>query len=330
MAVRLLALFFFGEKMKKIAIVSLKGGVGKSSVVAGLGSALVGRGYKVGILDIDVTGSNIHSALGLSEPPKWQLDSINEKVIVPEVNGYWLLSIASYTGEEYAVLWEESHNAELIDAKNKINKLQNELKEKLTWNWQKADKLKLLDMLEEIRRQIDNVLASSKWRFVRELLSDEIVTWPEPLDFMIADLPPSTSSEMFSFFDQVKDLFGVIIVSQPAKISTTGLIRTIDLLRVRQIPILGLVSNQDNFLTSRGELEYQFLSPRVDLREIAQKARIPFLVSIPQTGSGEKVKPYFAELAEKVISSKPVVLKEVTLGRRLKRKVVKGIIRRRF
>ena len=321
---------FFVEKMKKIAIIALKGGVGKSSVVAGLGSALVGRDYKVGFLDIDVTGSNLYSALGLDKSPKWPLDSINEKVIVPEVNGYWLLSIASYTGEEYAVLWEESHNAELIDAKNKINKLQNELKEKLTWNWQKADKLKLLDMLEEIRRQIDNVLASSKWRFVRELLSDEIVTWPEPLDFMIADLPPSTSSEMFSFFDQVKDLFGVIIVSQPAKISTTGLIRTIDLLRVRQIPILGLVSNQDNFLTSRGELEYQFLSPRVDLREVAQKARIPFLVSIPQTGSGEKVKPYFAELAEKVISSKPVVLKEVTLGRRLKRKVVKGIIRRRF
>ena len=34
--------------MKKVAVVALKGGVGKSSLVAGLGLALVDRGYKVG------------------------------------------------------------------------------------------------------------------------------------------------------------------------------------------------------------------------------------------------------------------------------------------
>jgi len=51
-------------------------------------------------------------------------------------------------------------------------------------------------------------------------------------------------------------------------------------------------------------------------------------VSIPQTSSKEKVKTYFLKLANKVIDSKPVVLKEVTLGRKFKRKLVKGIIRR--
>ncbi|MBA7590130.1 hypothetical protein ES708_32236 [subsurface metagenome] len=38
--------------MKKIAVVALKGGVGKSSVVAGLGLALVEKVFKVGLLDI--------------------------------------------------------------------------------------------------------------------------------------------------------------------------------------------------------------------------------------------------------------------------------------
>ncbi len=300
--------------MKKVAVVALKGGVGKSSVVAGLGLALVEKEYRVGFLDIDITGSNLYSALGLTHSPKWELDSIDEKVIVPEVNGYWLLSIASYGGEDYTVLWEESHHAELVDAMDRIQKI-------------KAG-ASMLDELEGIRRQIDDVLASSKWRFVSELLSDEIVTWPEPLDVQIADLPPSTSNEMFSYLEQTKDLFGVIIVSQPTKISTIGLMRTIDLLRVKQIPIIGLVANQDGFLNCHGEVEYQFLSPRVELKDIAQKTGIPFLVSIPQTGSRERVKPYFLELAKKVIDSKPVVLKEVTLGRRLKRKLVKGIIRR--
>ena len=304
--------------MKKIAIVALKGGVGKSSMVAGLGLALVEKRFKVGFLDIDVTGSNLFSALNLPHSPKWKLDTANEKVVVPEVNGYWLLSIASHAGEEYAVLWEGSHHRELVDARNRLGEL------KIM-----VDSCGVtMEELEAVRRGIDDVLASSKWRFVSELLSELIVTWPERLDFLIADLPPSTSNEMFSFFEQVKDLFGVIIVSQPTEISTIGLLRTIDLLRHKQIPIIGLVANQDGFLTRHGEIEYQFLSPYVDLREIAKKAEIPFLVSIPQTGESLKLKPYFSELAEKVIGSRPVVLKEITFTKRLKRKVIKGIARR--
>ena len=309
--------------MKKIAVVALKGGVGKSSVVAGLGLALVGKKFKVGLLDIDITGSNLFSALGLQHSPKWALDTANEKVVVPEVNGYWLLSIASHTGEEYAVLWEGSHDRELSDARDKIQEMA-----RTAFSPRGRDPKNMEEGLKLISREIDDVLASSKWRFVNELLSEEIVTWPEPLDFLIADLPPSTSNEMFSFFEQVKDLFGAIIVSQPAKISTIGLLRTVDLLRQKQIPIIGLVANQDGFLNRHGEIEYQFLSPRVDLGEVARKAGIPFLTSIPQTGDGDRLKPYFSELAERVISSSPVVLKEITLGRKLKRKVVKGMARR--
>lgn len=306
--------------MKKIAVVALKGGVGKSSVVAGLGLALAIKKFKVGFLDIDITGSNLFSALGLGHSPKWLLDTLNKKVIVPEVNGYWLLSIASYAGEEYAVLWEGSHYVELGEARDKIVMVIDQLV---------SEPRKIDEVLTQISRDIDDILASSKWRVVSELLSDKIVTWPEPLDFMIADLPPSISNEMFSFFDQVKDdLLGVIIVSQPAQISTIGLLRTIDLLRVKQIPIIGLVANQDGFLNRYGEIEYQFLSPRVELKDVAKKADIPFLISIPQTGDSDKLKPYFSELAEKVINAKPVVLKEVTLGRRLKRRLVKGIARR--
>ena len=292
--------------MKTIAVTALKGGVGKSSVVACLGIALASKGYKVGFIDLDVTGSNLYSALGLAHSPKYGLDTLNEKIIVPEVDGYWLLSIASYTGEDYAVLWESDQHKELS---------------------QLRDTMETADP-KSLKKQIDDILASSKWRFVSELLSPDIVTWPEPLDFLIADLPPSTSHEMFSFFDQVKDLFGVFIVSQPSAISNTGLQRTIDLLRVRQIPIIGLVGNQDGFLCKHGEIEYQFLSPRVDLKKIAEKAGIPFLASIPQTGDTQKLKPYFSDLADKVVSSKPVVLKDVTLVKKLKRKVVKGIARR--
>jgi hypothetical protein len=47
-----------------------------------------------------------------------------------------------------------------------------------------------------------------------------------------------------------------------------------------------------------------------------------------QCGDSERLKPYFSEMADKVINSKPVVLTEVDFGRRLKRKLTKGIAKR--
>ena len=49
----------------RIAIVSGKGGVGKSTVAASLALNLSMMGYRVGILDADVSGPNIPHLLGL-------------------------------------------------------------------------------------------------------------------------------------------------------------------------------------------------------------------------------------------------------------------------
>lgn len=48
-----------------IAIMSGKGGVGKSSVTATLACATAALGYKVGVLDADITGPSIPQAFGL-------------------------------------------------------------------------------------------------------------------------------------------------------------------------------------------------------------------------------------------------------------------------
>ena len=52
---------------KVYGIVSGKGGVGKSMVTSQLAVALSRRGYKVGILDADVTGPSIPKAFGIHE-----------------------------------------------------------------------------------------------------------------------------------------------------------------------------------------------------------------------------------------------------------------------
>lgn len=50
---------------KKILVLSGKGGVGKSTVSTNLAAGLSKKGYKVGLLDIDIHGPNIPNMLGL-------------------------------------------------------------------------------------------------------------------------------------------------------------------------------------------------------------------------------------------------------------------------
>ena len=50
---------------KVIGVVSGKGGVGKSFVTASLACAMHKAGYKVGILDADITGPSIPKMLGV-------------------------------------------------------------------------------------------------------------------------------------------------------------------------------------------------------------------------------------------------------------------------
>lgn len=55
---------------KVVAVSSGKGGVGKSSVTAMLAVLMARRGYKVGVLDADITGPSIPKAFGLTVKAK--------------------------------------------------------------------------------------------------------------------------------------------------------------------------------------------------------------------------------------------------------------------
>ena len=88
---------------KVIAVVSGKGGVGKSMVTASLANQKAKEGYKVGILDADITGPSIPKMYGLKGPA-----NVDDKGVYPAVaaNGVKVMSInLLLPGEEEPVIW---------------------------------------------------------------------------------------------------------------------------------------------------------------------------------------------------------------------------------
>lgn len=89
-----------------IAVVSGKGGVGKSTVAANLALALSTGGAKVGLMDADIYGPSVPIMFGVrGERPK--MVNIGEKgMIVPlEKYGIKLMSIGLLVDEKNAVVW---------------------------------------------------------------------------------------------------------------------------------------------------------------------------------------------------------------------------------
>lgn len=73
-----------------IAVMSGKGGVGKSSVAALLAAALQRRGFKIGVLDADITGPSIPKIFGAQHHPMQVAEGI---LPVESTNGIKIMSI---------------------------------------------------------------------------------------------------------------------------------------------------------------------------------------------------------------------------------------------
>lgn len=89
-----------------IAVVSGKGGVGKSTVASNLALAIAEGGAKVGLMDADIYGPSVHIMFGVRGERPVMRDVDGKGKIVPiERYGIKLMSIGLLVDERQAVVW---------------------------------------------------------------------------------------------------------------------------------------------------------------------------------------------------------------------------------
>ncbi|WP_449283578.1 Mrp/NBP35 family ATP-binding protein [Leucobacter sp.] len=83
-----------------IAVTSGKGGVGKSSITAGLAVAMAAEGLSVGLVDADVFGFSIPGILGLSRDGRTEQPTrVDDMILPPVAFGVKVISIGMFLGE---------------------------------------------------------------------------------------------------------------------------------------------------------------------------------------------------------------------------------------
>jgi ATP-binding protein involved in chromosome partitioning len=110
---------------------------------------------------------------------------------------------------------------------------------------------------------------------IRQLLTD--VEWGD-LDYLIVDLPPGTGDVQISL-GQLVHLTGGVIVTLPQKIAREDALRGLEMFKMMDVPILGVVENMSYWTGPDGKPVDLF--GRGGGRELADQAGVPFLGEIP-------------------------------------------------
>ena len=231
-----------------IAVVSGKGGVGKSTVTACLAAAMARRGRKVAVLDADITGPSIPTAFGVHQHATGSDAGIDPAVTA---GGIKLMSLNLLAANETdPVIWRGPVIAGVV-----------------TQFWQE-------------------------------------VVWGD-VDYMFVDMPPGTGDVPLTVFQSLP-VDGVIVVTSPQELVSMIVTKAVNMARMMDIPVLGLVENYSYFQCPDcggrhaifGESHIEQVAADLELPVLARLPIDPALAAAFDAGQIENVSTnYMAQLA---------------------------------
>jgi ATP-binding protein involved in chromosome partitioning len=115
------------------------------------------------------------------------------------------------------------------------------------------------------------MVASTIKTFTNKVLWDNI-------DFLIIDMPPGTGDALLTFSQEI-DIDGAIIVTTPQDIAIIDVKRGIEMFKITNVKILGIIENMTSF-TSNDGVEH-FIFGKDGVKNIVNKYNIEILGQIP-------------------------------------------------
>ena len=205
-----------------VAVMSGKGGVGKSSVASLLATELARRDFSVALLDADITGPSIPKMLGVAG--------------TPATLGNQLIPESSRSGIRVMSL----------------NLLMEREDEPVIWR--------------------GPLIAAA----VKQFWSD--VLWGD-VDYMIVDLPPGTGDVPLTVLQSLP-VDSVVIVSTPQDLSAMVVKKAVNMVKMMDVPIAGLVENMGWLVCPKCGERLEPFGPR-KAEKMAAQMEIDYLGSLP-------------------------------------------------
>ncbi|MBQ9080087.1 MAG: Mrp/NBP35 family ATP-binding protein [Clostridia bacterium] len=205
-----------------IGIVSGKGGVGKSLVTSMMAVNFAREGYKVGILDADITGPSIPKIFGVK---------------------------ADVEGDEHGLIPPRTKTG--IEVMS-VNLLLDDEKKPVVWR--------------------GPVIAGT----VKQFWTD--VIWRD-IDFLFVDCPPGTGDVPLTVFQSIP-LSGIIIVSSPQELVSMIVAKAVNMAKMMNIPVLGIVENMSYFKCPDCGTEYKIFGES-HIEEVTSDMGLDLLARVP-------------------------------------------------
>lgn len=207
----------------KIAVMSGKGGVGKSTIAVNLAVAFAKKGYKTGIMDADVHGPNVPKMFGLEGK---DLEYTKEGIIPIESDeGVKVMSVGFFlSSQDTPLIWR----------------------------------------------------GPAKTGVIKQFLAE--VIWGD-LDVLIIDNPPGTGDEPLTILQTIP-LNGVVLITTPQSVVQEDVIKSVNMVKDLNIPVIGIIENMSGFTCPHCENEILIFG-KGNGAQMAKKLNVPFLGKLP-------------------------------------------------